>query len=315
MKERISKACLLVAILFLVLSVPIGAQTTNGQTLPAVSGFNGKLDYVGGEMNSFAGHNFDASIAFPVTHQIGFQADGLYSRISNLDFYGGAGHLFWRKPDIGLVGLTGGYLYRNGFGGVDTFQVGAEGEYYFKRVTFGAFAGVGQINYANPAPFIDTNPTRFVGSVSAGCYPINNLLFSASYTTAFNDNLGKGNLEYQTPINGLALTAEAALGSHSYDHLLFGIRYYFGGKKSLRDRHRQDDPPSLMPQILHGLGLYGAEFNHKENAYVSANPNSGSGNSGGGAYGVIMTYNPYPIGPTEPDAGGLPVQLLPTPSP
>ncbi len=305
MKERFSKACLLVPILFLVLAGPIGAQTTNGQTLPAVSGFNGKLDYAGGEMNSFAGHNFDASITFPVTHQIGFQADGLYSRISNLDFYGGAGHLFWRDPSIGLAGLTGGYLYRNGFGGVDTFQVGAEGEYYFKCFTFGAFAGVGQINYANPAPFIDTNPTRFIGSVSAGYYPINNLLVSASYTTAFNNNLGKGNLEYQTPINGLALTAEAALGDNSYDHLLFGIRYYFGGKKSLRDRHRQDDPPGLMHQILHGLGLYGAEFNHKENAYILSHPVSGSSGGSYGDYGCVITTT----------INYLPPIVLPNPNP
>jgi hypothetical protein len=303
MNEPISRVCLLAPFLFIVLAGTIEAQTTNGQSLPAVSGFNGKLDYAGGEMNSFAGHNFDASIAFPVTHQFGFQADGLYSRISNLNFYGGAGHLFWRDPSVGLVGLTGGYLYRNGFGGGDTFQVGAEGEYYLNRFTFGAFAGVGQINYANPAPFIDTNPTRFVGSVSAGYYPMNNLLVSASYTTAFNDNLVKGNLEYQTPINGLALTAEAALGNNGYDHLLFGIRYYFGGKKSLCDRHRQDDPPGLMPQILHGLGLYGAEFNHKENAYILAHPGTGGsggsggeGGSGGGSYGVISTmYNPPPF--------------------
>lgn len=263
-------------------------------------------------MNSYSGHNFEGSIAFPVTHQFGFQADGLYSRISNLDFYGGAGHLFWRDPSVGLFGLTGGYLYRNGVDPVDTFQVGAEGEYYFKRLTFGAFAGVGQINYANPAPFIDTNPTRFVGQVSAGYYPMDNLLASVSYTTAFRDNLVKGDLEYQTPIRGLALTAEAALGSHGYDHLLFGIRYYFGANKSLRTRHREDDPPGLMHQILYGLGLYGAEFNHKENAYLQTHPESG-GAGGSGGYGVVVTtlyspsqlpqqtlFPPTPIDPSNP---------------
>ena len=249
-------------------------------------------------MNSFEGHNFDASIALPVTHQFGFQTDALYSRISDQDFYGGAGHLFWRDPSIGLVGLTGGYLYRSGVG---TFQVGAEGEYYLDRFTFGAFAGVGQINYANPAPFIDSNPTRFVGSVSAGCYPISNLLVSASYTTAFRDNLVKGNLEYQTPIRGLALTAEAALGDNGYDHLLFGVRYYFGANKSLRERHRQDDPPGLMHQILYGLGLYGAEFNRKENAYLQAHPGTG-GSGGSGGYGVttITLRNPGPLQPPAP---------------
>jgi hypothetical protein len=280
MNKRLVGYCVIIPLLCLTFSGTVFAQT-----LPAVSSFNGKLDYAGGLMNSSAGHNFDGSIAFPLTHQFGFQADGLYSRISNLDFYGGAGHLFRRDPSIGLVGLTGGYLHRNGSDSVASFQAGAEGEYYFKRLTLGAFAGVGQINYANPAPFIDTSPTRFIGQISAGYYPIDNLLASVSYTTAFQDNLVKGNLEYQTPIRGLALTTEAALGNHGYDHLLFGIRYYFGANKSLRARHREDDPPGLMHQILYGLGVYGAEFNHKENAYIAGHP--GSSYNPGSGYGVI----------------------------
>jgi hypothetical protein len=56
-----------------------------------------------------------------------------------------------------------------------------------------------------------------------------------------------------------------------------GLRYYFGGNKKLNERQRQDDPPSLMPQILHGLGLYGAEYNRKGNTYFSSN---GLGNYG-----------------------------------
>ena len=302
MKKSFVNACFLAPILFLASSGMLLAQTA-----PAVSELNGKLDYAGGLMNSYEGHNFDGSIALPVTHQFGFQADALYSRISDQDFYGAAGHFFWRDPAIGLVGLTGGYLYRDG---VDTFQVGAEGEYYLDCFTFGAFAGVGQINYANPAPFIDTNPTRFVGSVSAGCYPVSNLLVSASYTTAFRENMVKGNLEYQTPIRGLAFTAEAALGDNGYDHLLFGVRYYFGANKSLRERQRQDDPPGLMHQILYGLGLYGAEFNRKESAYVLAHQGSGNSGDSGGSYGVVITtytggsygvvnttYSPPPITP------------------
>jgi hypothetical protein len=291
MKEPFPIVCFLAPILFLASFGMVLAQTA-----PAVSELNGKLDYAGGLMNSFEGHNFDASIALPVTHQFGFQADALYSRISDQDFYGGAGHLFWRDPGIGLVGLTGGYLYRSG---VDTFQVGAEGEYYLDCFTFGLFAGVGQINYANRAPFIETNPTRFVGSVSVGCYPISNLLVSASYTTAFRENMVKGNLEYQTPIRGLALTAEAALGNNGYDHLLFGVRYYFGANKSLRERHRQDDPPGLMHQILYGLGLYGAEFNRKENAYVLAHQGSGGSGDSGGGYGLVdITTSFQPLAPT-----------------
>lgn len=260
-----------------------GASTAAAQTNAAVSELNAKLDYAGGDMNSSIGNNFGASLTVPVTHQTGFQADGLYSRISSQNFGGGAAHAFWRDPDIGLLGLTGGYLYRNG---VDTYQAGAEGEYYLGRFTLGFFGGVGSIDYANSAPFIATNPTRFVGRLSADYYPIDNLRVGVAFTTAFRDQLGQGELEYQTPINGLALTSEVAYGDYGYHHWLFGVRYYFGGHKSLRDRQRQDDPPGLMGQILSDLGLYGAEFNHKGDGYLATHP--GAGNLGGG-YGLSTT--------------------------
>lgn len=258
---------------------------------PAVSQVNGKLGYSGGNMNSDEGHNFDGSISFPVSRQFGFQADALYSRISGEDFYGGAGHLFWRNPDIGLIGIAGGYLGRSG---VDTFQIGAEGEYYLNRFTLGFFAGVGSINYDNSTPFIDTQPTKFLGRVSADWYALDDLRFGVSYTRTFEANLIKGEVEYQTPLRGLALTAEVAAGDHDYDHWLLGVRYYFGGNKSLRDRQRRDDPRSLMPQILHGLGVYGAEFNRKGRAYLAAHPGAGSLN--GGSYGVSSMQSQH-LGP------------------
>ena len=66
------------------------------------------------------------------------------------------------------------------------------------------------------------------------------------------------------------------MGRYDYHHWLFGIRYYFGGHKSLRDRQRQDDPPVLTRQILYDLGAYGAEFNSKLNNYVATHPEFGN---------------------------------------
>jgi hypothetical protein len=231
-------------------------------------------------MESSEAYNLDGSLSLPVLNQFGFQADGLFTRIDDLDFYGGAGHFFWRHPDDGLLGLSGGYLGRDG---VDTFQVGAEGEYYLGRFTLSAFAGVGSISYDVAVPFIDSNPTRFIGRLSVDFYPTDDLRVGASYVTAFDDNLGKVEAEYQTPIRGLAITAEGAWGDYDYDHWLIGVRYYFGGNKPLRDRQRKDDPRSLMPQILHGLGLYGAEFNRKGQEYFSDS-------SGLGTYGFSWDY-------------------------
>lgn len=316
-------------------ALAIAAQTASAQDIPpsgvftnklltldsdestrAVSEINGKLSYAGGLMDGFSGQNFDGSVTVPVMQQFGFQADGLYSRISNLSFDGGAGHFFWRDPQVGLLGITGGYLYRSG---VDSYQVGIEGEYYWRRFTFSAFGGVGSIKYAQPVPFISTDPTRAIGKISAGYYPIDNLLASASYTTEFHNNLVEGNLEFQTPIRGLALTGEAAIGNHHYDQMLFGIRYYFGRNKHLIDRHRQDDPPSMVQQLLYGLGLYGADYQDKENQYIAAHPGPGgsSGDDNYGEYGSVTITASPPINiislfPGEP--GGIGVSAPPPPN-
>jgi hypothetical protein len=263
------------------LSILALAGSVLAQALPAVSQFNANLSYEGGDMNSANGNNVNGSLTVPVGHSFGFQADGLYSRISDLDFYGGAGHFFWRDPDIGLVGLAGGYLYRRG---VDTFQIGTEGQYYIGPVTLGFFGGAGSINYYNSAPFIDTNPTRFVGRLSADYYPLRDLRLGASYTTAFRESLFQADVEYQTPVTGLALTGGIGYGDYGYHQWLVGLRYYFGAKKSLRDRHRQDDAPGLPQQILQALGLYGAEYNRKGNEYAASHPGSGGG--GLGNFGV-----------------------------
>src|SRR5690242_1713859 len=170
---------------------PDGFTTTASLRQPAVSAINGKIDYAGGNMNSSEGNNFGASISLPVSHQFGFQADALYSRISDLNFYGGAGHLFWRDPEIGLLGITGGYLHRDGTDHINTFQAGAEGQVYYKQFTFGLFGGVGSIDYKYSAPFIDTNPTKFVGRISADYYPLENLRVGAAFVTAFQNNLGR----------------------------------------------------------------------------------------------------------------------------
>lgn len=264
-----------------------GLETSASPRQPAVSAVNGKIDYAGGNMNSSEGNNFGASISLPVSHQFGFQADALYSRISDLNFYGGAGHLFWRDPEIGLLGLTGGYLHRDGTDTINTFQAGAEGELYYKCFTFGFFGGVGSIDYKYPAPFIDTNPTKFVGRISVDYYALENLRVGAAFVTAFQNNLVRGEIEYQTPIPGVALTGEVAVGDHGYDDWLLGIRYYFGGRKTLRSRQREDDPPSLMPQVLQTLGLYGAQYSKQASAYISAHPENG--NWDGGSYGSVWT--------------------------
>ena len=273
------------------------ATTASAESIefqPAVSALNGKVDYAGGVMESDGGHNFSGSITVPVGAKFGFQADALYTRVSDRDFFGGAGHFFWRDPSFGLLGIAGGAITQDA---VSSSQALVEGQYYAGKFTVSGHVGVGHLSYDVPAPFIDSDPTEFTGSVSLDYYVTGNLRLGASYTHAFGNHLGVAQAEYQTPWKGLALTAEYARGSHSYDHVLFGIRFYFGKNKPLIDRHRQDDPPSLTQRILTGIGLYGAEFNRRAAFYVDENGGQG-GWSGSGHYG----YNSEnPVVPFPPD--------------
>jgi hypothetical protein len=248
----------------------------------AVSEMNGKLGYAGGSMDGDTGNNVFGSFSLPLAPNFGLQVDGLYTNVSDRDFYGAGGHLFWRDWDKGLVGVVGGAVHESD---IDSSLAGLEGEYYFERFTVAAGAGVATIDYDHSAPFIDTDVTDFFANVGLRYYPLDDLMLAASYVHVFDNELFLGNVEYQIPIKGVSLFAEFARGENDYDHVLFGLQIYFGPSKTLIRRHREDDPPNVVRQVLDGIGLYGAEFNKRGAEYVE----SVGGDSGGGDYGLFMT--------------------------
>ena len=70
---------------------------------------------------------------------------------------------------------------------------------------------------------------------------------------AVNRNIGHITAEWQVPsrsLPGLALFLDAAKGNKDFDMAIVGVRYYFGGNKSLIQRHRQDDPDNLLGDSL-----------------------------------------------------------------
>jgi hypothetical protein len=153
------------------------------------------------------------------------------------------------------------------------------------------------------SPFIDTDVTDFFADVGLRYYPLDDLMLAASYVHVFDNELFLGDVEYQIPIKGVSLFAEFARGENDYDHALFGLQIYFGPSKPLIRRHREDDPPNVVRQVLDGIGLYGAEFNQRGAEYVE----SLGSDSGGGNYGVsftsyfsewtMLTSAPDPIAP------------------
>lgn len=233
----------------------------------AVSELNGKVAYSGGSMEGDGGQNGFGSVSLPIADHFGLQADGLYTNVSDRDFYGAGGHLFWRDWDKGLLGITGATLQEDD---IIAGLVAAEAEYYLNRFTLAAGAGVATIDYDESVPFIDANPTDFYGSLGLRYYPLDDLMLAGSYAYVFDDSLVLGELEYQTPIDGLTFFAEFADGENDYEHALFGVQFYLGKSKSLIRRHREDDPPSIVQRALYAVGTYGAEYNKKGNEYVES---------------------------------------------
>jgi hypothetical protein len=156
----------------------------------AVSGVNGKVGYLGGNLDGDFGNNVFGSFSLPVATNFGLQGDALYTHVSDVDFTGAGGHLFWRDWDRGLVGVTGGFVHGDL---VDSTAGGVEGEYYLGRLTFMAGLGAAHIGYDTPVPFIDTSVTDFYATAGLRYYLLDDLMFGASYHL-FDNEVGVGQM-------------------------------------------------------------------------------------------------------------------------
>ncbi|MEO0510795.1 MAG: hypothetical protein AAF065_13165 [Verrucomicrobiota bacterium] len=245
----------------------------------AVSEINGKIDSAYGNLNSSDGWISEGSASFPVADALGFQFDALYADVEDVDFTGIGGHFFWRDYKQGLLGVAFGGVFGDE---VDSYEISIEGEYYQDWLTIGAKVGYAAIEYEDDVPFIETEEDGVFGLLYATLYTIEDLSLTVGIENRFDNSSARFDAEYELPVNGLSLFSRAMIADNDYDHLLFGIRYYFGGDKSLKKRHRHDDPRSVVQDILFGVGTYGAEYNKRGNNYIRAN--GGSGNFGSFGY-------------------------------
>ncbi|MGJ8652967.1 MAG: hypothetical protein ACSHX8_06805 [Opitutaceae bacterium] len=235
-----------------------------GSANSAVSGINGKLGSAVGSFNSNDGNTFEGSVSIPIAETLGFQFDGYYADIEEVDFGGVGAHFFWRDNEVGLLGLSAGILKGDY---LDSYELSVEGEYYIKQFTLGARAGFAEIEYKHAVPFIDTDKGGAFGKAYVGFYALEDLWLSASVETRFENTYYGVDVEYQTPIDGLTVYGNVTSGNHDYDHAYIGLRYYFGGKKTLKNRHRKDDPQNMLNDMLTGIGSYGAEYNKRARDY------------------------------------------------
>ena len=223
-----------------------------------MSGPNGKIAGIYGAINQSYVRGIEGSYSIPVGQSYGAQLDGSYIRGFETDIYGAGGHFFRRNPAKGLFGLAVGAQHSTDFTDI---LAGFEGELYLRSLTLGAFVGYNNADTHVVPSFIPNlvNQRDFVAvRLFATAYLTENLAFTAEYQNRFEKSFYIARLEYLTPIKNVALFVDGGLGENNYRHLMGGVRFYFGGSSTLKERHRKDDPENINNIFRGTSGAAGA---------------------------------------------------------
>lgn len=228
----------------------------------AVSKLNYKLDSAYGNFNSTDSYLVNGSATTPIGENFGLQIDSLYQKADTNEFIGIGGQFFWRDFTKGLLGVNCGIVHDDD---VQAYATSFIGEYYYKDLTFGGSAGLSVVEYDKPVSFESSTQSDFLGAIYCTYYPIDDLSLSLSVQTKSAKKSLQWDLEYGLPINGVSVFASFQNAEDNYEHGYIGLRYYFGSndKRTLKERHRQDDPINAVQGILHGIFHRSAERNRK----------------------------------------------------
>jgi hypothetical protein len=228
----------LVAVILLLGTTAARAQSN----LPAVSEVNGKVSLesgvTGGSGDTSGIGIAKGSITTPLGHAFGFQLDGVAGTSYDTPFFSSTAHLFWRNPDIGLIGpiasIAGGDGDRAGW-------YGAEGEFYAGRLTLGAWGGYHEA--VDNVVGVSAHSGFYGGSIKLYATP--DLALSLTANSEFQQFRGNAMMEYQPTLfarHNMSFFVNGAMDDHSDYTVTAGIRLYFGPDKTLIRRHREDDP-------------------------------------------------------------------------
>ena len=224
-------------------TLALGAGSAAAQdSKPAVSELNGKLNIAGGGVETLSVYFIEGSVTAPLGHSFGLQVDGLGGLHDGDGMGGGAAHLFWRDPALGLVGLYGSGFANTAGVNYTAGNVGIEAALYVGRFTVEGLVG-GQ--------FVDELDSDVFGLATVAYYPIDDLRLHGGYRYWFGEHTGTVGFEWQLPgqnddsIN-FGLFADAQFRENEAG-AWGGLRVFFGSQKPLIRRHREDDPIALMP--------------------------------------------------------------------
>ena len=238
-----------------VLSTSAFAADMDFTTMPAVSEFNGKIEFGGGPAGSTTlGNTAEfygaGSLSMPIGDRIGFQADFAATNAFGATSVGGAAHLFTRDPKSYLIGGMGGYA---DFGSATGAWIGPEVELYLDNVSIESKAG-----YIHITPDVGVATDKFYAIGDLGFYATDNLRFTVGAATVADFKSGHVGMEWMLSDIGIPVSfkANGVIGDDNFYSATAGISFYFGGQaKSLIRRHREDDPPNGVLDIFDAGGV------------------------------------------------------------
>lgn len=216
-----------------------GAQAEDGG---AVDGFNARLSAFGGVTVDERAAGGTLGLTTPLGGDFGAQTNLNVLGVDQDAAFAGTGHLFWRRPQIGLIGVFGGYANRSDTFENSFYRVGGEGQYYLGRLTLDAAAAFEESR--NTAGVTDDDIYVRAGVTY---YLTDDFSASVGYRRFGGDDFAAGGVEYQVVSGkraGLSLFGDARVSVDETEDfsLLAGGRIYISSPKSLIARQREDDP-------------------------------------------------------------------------
>jgi len=209
------------------------AADTTASREPAVSQPNVTVVTKTGVYDEDYTSDIGAKVTMPLGDSFGFHIEG---QAGTDGYVGLGGELFWRDPEVGLLGAYASY---ENLDDVDMTRIAAEAELYLNQVTLGVIAGsqTGDVEggilgradirfYATPDFML-----RVGGEISPG---IDLARIGAEWRPGFD------------ALPGLSIFADGEFGD-DYAASMMGLRLHFGGSgTTLIDRDRREDPSSKL---------------------------------------------------------------------
>jgi hypothetical protein len=241
--------------------MPVKTPYALPPSLPAVDGINYKADVFGGALASEGIGGVGGSVSVPLGFRYGFQLDGTAASYDGRFLGSVGGHLFWRDPMVGLLGVFASHTHWSRFGGLHVNHVALEFEHYSGPWTIqgivGAEGGNSRSQTVGGTVFTYDVKSRFFDKINLNYYVNQDTMLTVGHRYVGGKHALALGAEWARPIAPNALGSffiEGRLGENKHTGTWAGLRIYKGNSdKSLMRRHREDDPIRWTPDTLFGI--------------------------------------------------------------